>query len=597
MQTRFLTPLFHLFLYALLLTRSFAQSSNMPAPVYSARTDRAIQQNADPSPNLSGLTGAGTCVVPSDFNLPVCRITDANLDPSLENQTHVTTTSGSGDTNLWNTDSHLLVLQGSGGRVYPLAFDPATMRATRLYTSSYPTTDGFHISGGGPAWSFANSTLLYVMNDSAIQSYDLRGYNKGENPPSAVELYDFVAGKTGSWGITTTNCLPANYNVTWRSFGMMSKHPADDVFLLGLSQNGGQNTGGDVVAYRVGSGCTYLNTLTGTVTGDWGTTGNVAIPDRPYVHNVKISKDGQWAMVAQGPCHIKPDILSISRTENVVTATLSSVAGLGVGVGVDVISVALGANGTSFNLSNAALTSVNLSTNAVQWAQTAEDDSSSGGAVDNCVSKGPYFWQIGTTNLYQSCLPGTSAAKNGACGGHWTAGFSHFVNANYSPFWQQIIRSFGDDPIGKKIIPGLPLPAEDCVKGIKSVDQHQNWSNADLNDTYPIFSTTTNAPNASLQPDGGFTCAWVNEVIGISPSTGTVYRFAHTRNTGLSWNFSTKNAIGGVSQDGRFFVFSSDWEGTLGSETGDTACEPSKDCRGDVFVVGLIKSRTPSLVK
>jgi hypothetical protein len=299
-------------------------------------------------------------------------------------------------------------------------------------------------------------------------------------------------------------------------------------------------------------------------------------------------------MVAQGPCYIKPEIFSISRTQNVVTATLATADGLNIGVGIDVTNVAIGTNGTSFNVSNAGLTSVNPSTNTVQWVQSAKDDTSKGGAVDNCVSKGPYFWQIGTTNLYQSCLPGTAAARNGACGGHWTEGFSHFVNANYSPFWQQIIRSFGDDPIGKKIISGLPLPADDCVKGIESVDQHQNWSNVDLSDTYPIFSTTTNAPNPSLQPDGGFTCAWVNEVIGISPATGTVYRFAHTRDTGLSWNFSTKNAIGGVSQDGRFFMFSSDWEGTLGSETGEAACDSLKHCRGDVFVVGLLGTTTPN---
>jgi hypothetical protein len=281
MRTRFLTSTLHIFLLALLWTRSVAQSSDVAAPAYLARTDRTIQQNADPVPNVGGLTGAGACVILSDFNLRVCRLTDANLDPSLEDQTHVTTTSGSGDTNLWNTDSHLLVLQGSGGRVYPMAFNPATMHARRLYTPSYPATGGFYARGGGPAWSYANSTLLYFINDSVIESYDFRGYDKGENPPSAVELFDFIAGRTGSWGTTTTNCLPSSYKATWRSFGMMSKDPADHVFLLGLSQNGGQNTGGDVVAYRVGSGCTYLNTLTGTVTGDWGATGSVTIPDRP----------------------------------------------------------------------------------------------------------------------------------------------------------------------------------------------------------------------------------------------------------------------------------------------------------------------------
>jgi len=555
-------------------------------PTYTARTDHNIQQNADPIPNMGGLTGTGTCVVPSDFNFPVCRITDANLDPSLANQTRITTTSGSGDTSLWNTNSSLLMLQGSGARTYPMAFNPVSMQASRLYPLSSPTTGGFYLGKGATAWSYANPMLLYRQRGTTILSYDFSGYDAGGNPPTPSTVFDFAAGSAGPSGTTSDNCLPSGYIETWSSFGEISKAPADQVFLSTFSNNGTQGTGGDVVAYKVGSGCTHLNTLTGTVTGDWGATGTVSIPDRIHVHNVKISKDGQWAIVAQTGCLVSPTILSISRISNVVTAVMTNVSELSVGMAVDATKVATGANGTSFNLKNVVLTAVDPATNTLQWAQADADDSSSGGQVDNCISSGPYFWQIGTANFYQSCLPGTAAASGGACGGHWTEGFSHFVNANYSPFWQQIVRPFGKDPVGEKIIPGLPLARGDCIAS--AVDQHQNWSNDDPNDTNPFFSTTTNAPNPSLQPEGGFTCAWVNEVLGISPSTGTVYRFAHTRNTGLSWNFSTRNAIGGVSQDGRFFIFSSDWEGTLGSESGGTTCIPSKDCRGDVFVVGLI---------
>ena len=80
---------------------------------------------------------------------------------------------------------------------------------------------------------------------------------------------------------------------------------------------------------------------------------------------------------------------------------------------------------------------------------------------------------------------------------------------------------------------------------------------------------------------------WYNEILGISPLDGTVWRFAHTYITTTSHRFSAKYAIGAVSQDGRFFAFSSDWMGTLGSESGSAGCTVSKDCRGDVFVVEL----------
>jgi hypothetical protein len=471
-------------------------------PIYQARKDHNIQQNTQPIPGVGGLTGANTCVIPSDFNLPVCRLSDANLDPSLEDQTHITTATGSGDLNLWNTRSTLFVLQGRGGRSYPMAFNPATLRASRLYAASYPATGGFFFVGHSPSWSYDNPTLLFFADGSAIMSYDFSRYDAGGNPPSAVRVYDFVAGTIGRWGITSDNCLSADYVATWSSFGEFSKIPADQVFLAAFSNNGKQNTGSDVVAYSVDKGCTYLNTSTGMINGDWGERGVVDATDRFNVHNVKISKDGQWAMITRSTC------------------------------------------------------------------------------LTTCMSLGPYMWRIGTTHLYPGCI-----APN-KCSGHWTEGFSHFINADNSPTYQQVKRVYGNDSPGSTLL-HLPLPAIDCAKTFRGVGQHQNWSNVDLKDTYPFFSTTTNALNPSSEPDGAFTCAWVNEVLGVSPSTGIVYRFAHTRNTGLSRNFSTRNAIGGVSQDGRFFVFSSDWGGTLGSEDGEATCNPAKNCRGDVFIVAL----------
>jgi hypothetical protein len=114
-------------------------------------------------------------------------------------------------------------------------------------------------------------------------------------------------------------------------------------------------------------------------------------------------------------------------------------------------------------------------------------------------------------------------------------------------------------------------------------DFHAGWSNVDANDTYPFFLTSV----LNVTP---FLSAWYREVLAVSPITGTVYRFAHTFNTGQSLRFSTQQAIGAISQDGRFYLWSSDWMGTLGSESGTSTCTlgGTKDgtgCRGDVFVV------------
>jgi hypothetical protein len=232
------------------------------------------------------------------------------------------------------------------------------------------------------------------------------------------------------------------------------------------------------------------------------------------------------------------------------------------------------------------LTSVNSGTNTVQFAVTGANVTGTGaGKLDNCVSQLPYLWQIGTTNLYPSCLPG------GNCGGHWTEGFNHMVNANYSPFLQQDIRLYGNANPGSAIIATLPptTGANACTD--VQTDQHQNWSNVDALDSYPFFASTA-ALLANAQTPGSYNCAWVDEILGVSTITGTVYRFAHTYTTGQNWSFDGQNAIGGVSQDGRFYAFTSDWQGTLGTEGGaNGTCTNSPNsstaCRNDVFVVKL----------
>jgi hypothetical protein len=463
---------------------------------YAAQTGTGIVQPPTTAPNMGGLVGAGICQWPADFNLQVCRLTDAAFDPSRPNLTVTTTASGSGDTVLWNTNSTMLAVQNEGSRLYPLAFDPINILATRLYptNASWSAAGGFYLSSGSAAWSYTDPMLMYTLNGTQLQSYDFTGYNTGGSPPVATTIFDFTS---------SANCLGSGYAWSWNSFGEESKYPADQVFVAGMSNAGAQDTGSDVVAYKVGGGCSHLNTLTGAVTGDWGLTGTVGIADRFHVHNVKISKDGQWAMVAQAGC------------------------------------------------------------------------------ATTCNSLLPYFWQIGTTNLYDSCTTGNS------CSGHWTDGTKHLINANYSPFWQEDARGYGNNIAGSGIIPGLPLSG--C--SVTQADIHQGWSNVDFADTYPFFATTA-AFGANAQVPGSYNCAWVNEVLGIAPTSGTVYRFAHTEATGANWNFDSQNAIGGISQDGRFYAFTSDWRRTLGTEGGaNGTCTDSPNsstaCRSDVFVVGL----------
>jgi hypothetical protein len=481
-------------------------------PNYSqARQDLNIAPLPSPIPTVGGLTGAGTVVTPTDFSLPICRLSDATFDPSAPNSTIVADSGGSGDETLFNTNSTLAIL-GRGGEGYPIGinFNGVTCTVTRLYASntSWTAHGGWYLPTDDPGWSYANPDLLFIVDatNPAIDSYNVAGYSPTGTPPSNVTLFDFRAGQTGNWGTTSTNCLPSNYAMTWSSYGKQNKATAslaaDQIFTMGLSNAGGQNSGTDVVAYKVGSGCTYLSTAIGTVTGDWGTTGTVGISDRFTVHNVKISKDGQWALISWETC----------------TSTCTNQANT------------------------------------------------------------PYFWQIGTTNLYPGCVSGN------LCSGHFTEGFSHFISDDGSPTGQQIERLYGNNSTPTTIPMGLPWAGSTCT-GNNVVDQHQNWTNADTADSYPFFTTTVLAtPTTASYP---YVCASADEIEAISPGTGTVYRFAHTFNTDQNPNFSVAEAIGAVSQDGNYALWSSDWQGTLGSTSGASTCSITTNCRGDVFVVLL----------
>ena len=449
--------------------------SNCGPPRYCARTDSKVAQLPS-APKVGNLVGANTVVTDPDFSSRIVRVTDFNTDPSAgPNRAFVSSASGSADENIWNVNSTMFIVQNLGSAGYPFTFNPTTMQAARMYVSSYPSTGGLKLSDSG-TWSRTNPNVLYSSSGTVVYKYD---FTDRTNPPSPRPVFDFTS---------SSHCLPAGFNATWQSRGGISA--TDEVIAMGYSNAGGQGTGIYAVAYKAGTGCTMLNTQTGKITGDWGVSGTINIPDRWTIHNVKLSKDGDWLIIAPQNC------------------------------------------------------------------------------TSTACSKGPYFWQIGTTTV-------NSCGDGGHCSGHWTEGYSHWENNNNSPIGNQVLRPMSQ-PTGVAALTGL-LPI-----GLGApLDQHQSWNNADPADSVPFLSST-------WSPTTPFPAPWYNEIIGVSvDGSGKVFRFAHSFITAQSQRFSTKYAIGSVSQDGRFFLLSSDWMGTLGSESGSQTCTVGKDCRGDVFVVEL----------
>jgi hypothetical protein len=445
-------------------------------PAYGcSRTDQDIVQLPSMTPNVGNLTGANTIVTDPNFGNPIVRITDANTNPDVtfRNRSYVSTASGSADDNPWNTDSTLFVVSDTGANSLPFTFDPSTLRAARMYGSSFPATGGLKLGFSGD-WSRVNPNIFYAHSGTAISKYD---FTDRINPPSPKPVYDFTS---------SSNCLPAGFTETWSSTGGVSGD--DTVFGMAYSNSGGQGSGVYAVAYKVGSGCSTLNTQTGQVGGDWGAKGAINIVDRWTIHNAKLSKDGNWLIIVSTTC-----------------------------------------------------TSAKCST-------------------------GPYFWQIGTTNV-GSCGQGSH------CSGHWTEGYTHWINNNQ--VGNQESRPLSDPAAVMDLTLTVPMSSHGTL------DEHASWNNADPADSLPFIVSF-------WSPTSPFPAAWYNEITGVAPDgSGKVWRFAHSFITGKSQVFNAFYGIGSVSQDGKFFLLSSDWMGTLGSESGTSSCTTGKDCRSDAFVVEL----------
>jgi hypothetical protein len=579
------------------LTLPVSASQHCGPPAYCARQDTLISQPI-PVPKMGGLTGAGTCVVPVDFGFPICRLTDSTWDPYLSVNTF--TPVGDGARHELNCQRSLAFLSSSNGLGYVGALTYSSTAPYMSLSHVYPSNSAWsghggwnvNTSSGGWSWNCnATPNMLYLDsgttgagNSTEIRSFDFTGFaSSPSSGPAQAVVYDFKAGSTGSWGTTSNECLASTYQPSWSELFGTTKNPADQVFAMGLSgvtslasgidtisvvngsnaftisgstalrtdgslsnaqviiagktyaiatvSSGGmsgtltqtytgtsgsrlslqvpgdQGSGMDVVAYRVGSGCVHLNTGTGVITGDFGSTGTASTSDRFYIHGVRITPDGTYAVISTAQC----------------------VPGY------------------------------------------------------SCNTTLGYIWTIGTTTVVPMC------ASPNDCGGHAVDGFGHIAN-NGASFPQVDTRIYGDSVLPLRVIQAPAWPLTNC--GISTLlDTHLSWQDVDALDSYPVLVSST-ALGSSAQTPGSYNCPLIDEVFAVDPTNGTIYRFAHTLITGLSWNYVLQNGIGQMSDDGQYFMFGSDWNGTLGRyDLGSGSCVNSpagnSACRGDVFMVNL----------
>lgn len=173
-----------------------------------------------------------------------------------------------------------------------------------------------------------------------------------------------------------------------------------------------------------------------------------------------------------------------------------------------------------------------------------------------------YVWDITSLNV-QLCSV--------RCHGYGTVGYDSYINApGILDELNTFRRPLGDLTTLTQLINPLPLPH------YWGMEKSFAWSNGRLNSNLPVCGATyspTGNEEVKQPYDGEIFCI---ETDGVA---STVWRFAHNR---AIWDpeYYWSQPFGNISLDGRFFSFTSSWDGQVGTT-------PAGDPRADVWIVKL----------
>ena len=180
---------------------------------------------------------------------------------------------------------------------------------------------------------------------------------------------------------------------------------------------------------------------------------------------------------------------------------------------------------------------------------------------------GFYIWDLETLNV-------TPCAEHGSgllCGGYGTMGRDSYVNAP-GKIDQMNIMLRPVDNLSAYVPLVYPLPTPHHF----GQEKHFVWTDGYFDDTLPVCGSSyeyDGDPGINAPYDGEIFCI---ETDGLA---STVWRFAHHRAYWQAPFFNTQ-PLGNLTPNGRFFLFTSTWDGQLGNDS-------SGNPRSDVWIVKL----------
>jgi hypothetical protein len=192
-----------------------------------------------------------------------------------------------------------------------------------------------------------------------------------------------------------------------------------------------------------------------------------------------------------------------------------------------------------------------------------------------------YLWDTASDRI-------TALPPNALSGGHDAYGYGYWVNQDCctSSTWDAMqwqFRYLSNLAVTSDLISPVLTPKEIYI------DDHTSWNNARADALMPVLSSTYRYYGSNNTTPWR---AWDDEIIAIETTGGiggTVWRFAHHRSNSASDGdpaslYFWYEPIASVSPDGRWVMFTSNWEKTLGRDS----FEPTY--RQDVFIVQLLPS-------
>jgi len=569
---------------------AFGASNSALAPCHvptyeCARIDAAVIPIGS-LPKWGELIGANTIFYDRTFNPSYppkyVRVTDAKTGSSLGvGNSGFAVSAGSGDDAHFNADDTLFTLSGKFAYWYVFGLNPDTMQTGLVW----PTT-----AIANPIWSQVNPNYLYVVgNGGGLWRYDFSDRKHcrlggSECSPLAVRIYDFMA-----------NCGEPRGARLWENAGI----GGGDVWFAAPSGN--QDIDNRVYAYNASTRtCYFYNTRFGTVhafnsdnqeiiTGSLTCDGRTAIAVGTKFEpgpawrglNVVLTTAGGAKKVFQVLQVMDSSHMRLGYTCAAGTYQYSIKPGTYVGIVT---------SGENYSVHNIRMDP------GGKWLVIEEgsycyDQTGATATGKNCNVI--HAWQLGTTTVNVCHWVAGRPDTSGACSGHYTEtafGWINDAGFSNSPDPSMQYRDWSKLSVTPGTYNGeiTQLNSGATFGRCPSVcGGHPTAKNDPLGTHgYPIFSSLYVGERSA----GTITVPYSNEIVGWRQSGGPVLRFGHTFNSSLEprSQFSAWIAVGAASSTGRFYMFTSDGEGTLGNENGTAVCSISAgNCRSDVFILNL----------